>query len=190
MNWEAIGAIGELIGATGVIFSLVYLAVQIRNQIKENQIAVNNSLTQQWGELMQALAADQTLYGIWRRGVEDFEGLSEIERGRFSSILANFSQIFESVHLHHTEGRVDEQIWEGFELRIRDIFSTPGVRTWWSHRSHWHSKRFQTFISKEINSAQNDIVYTEIYTAMAGERSASPEAPKLRDGEPEGRDPR
>jgi hypothetical protein len=30
MNWDAIGAVAELLGAIGVIASLVYLAVQIR----------------------------------------------------------------------------------------------------------------------------------------------------------------
>ena len=30
MNWEAIGALGEMIGAVAVVVSLVYLAVQIR----------------------------------------------------------------------------------------------------------------------------------------------------------------
>ena len=30
MNWEAIGAVGEVLGAIGVIATLVYLAVQIR----------------------------------------------------------------------------------------------------------------------------------------------------------------
>ncbi len=30
MNWDAIGAIAELLGAIGVIASLVYLAAQIR----------------------------------------------------------------------------------------------------------------------------------------------------------------
>ena len=30
MNWEAIGATGEIIGAVGVIVTLVYLAIQIR----------------------------------------------------------------------------------------------------------------------------------------------------------------
>ena len=30
MNWEAIGAIGELLGALAVVVSLLYLAVQIR----------------------------------------------------------------------------------------------------------------------------------------------------------------
>ena len=31
MNWDAIGAIAELLGAVGVIASLVYLATQIRH---------------------------------------------------------------------------------------------------------------------------------------------------------------
>ena len=30
MNWDAVGAIAELLGAIGVIASLVYLATQIR----------------------------------------------------------------------------------------------------------------------------------------------------------------
>ena len=29
MNWEAIGAVGEILGAAGVIVTLVYLARQI-----------------------------------------------------------------------------------------------------------------------------------------------------------------
>ncbi len=34
MNWDAIGAIAELFGAVGVIASLVYLAVQIRQNTR------------------------------------------------------------------------------------------------------------------------------------------------------------
>ncbi len=33
MNWEAVGAIAEIIATFGVIISLVYLGLQIRGQI-------------------------------------------------------------------------------------------------------------------------------------------------------------
>ncbi len=39
MNWEAIGAIGEIIGAFAVVFSLASLATQIRSQNRESRIA-------------------------------------------------------------------------------------------------------------------------------------------------------
>ena len=38
MNWEAIGAIGEVVGATAVFISLLYLALQIRNSRRSDQI--------------------------------------------------------------------------------------------------------------------------------------------------------
>ena len=42
MNWEAIGAIGEVLGAAAVVVTLGYLAVQIR----QNSQAVKNSAAQ------------------------------------------------------------------------------------------------------------------------------------------------
>ena len=41
MNWEAIGAIGEITGATGVIISVAYLAIQIR----KNTASLNADIT-------------------------------------------------------------------------------------------------------------------------------------------------
>ena len=35
MNWEAASAIGEIVGAIGVMASLVYLAVQIRTNSED-----------------------------------------------------------------------------------------------------------------------------------------------------------
>ena len=39
MNWEMISAVGQMLGAIGVIISIVYFAAQIRNQNKESQRA-------------------------------------------------------------------------------------------------------------------------------------------------------
>ena len=37
LNWEAIGALGEIVGAVAVIATLVYLAIQIRQVINSVQ---------------------------------------------------------------------------------------------------------------------------------------------------------
>jgi hypothetical protein len=44
MNWDAIGAVGEILGAIAVFVSLLYLAIQIRsttNQSKSLMIALS-----------------------------------------------------------------------------------------------------------------------------------------------------
>ncbi len=51
MNWDAIGAIAELLGAIGVIASLVYLATQIRQsreQMSQNTQALRAGTYQQF----------------------------------------------------------------------------------------------------------------------------------------------
>ena len=35
MNWEAVSAIGQMVGAIGVVASLVYLAIQIRTNSED-----------------------------------------------------------------------------------------------------------------------------------------------------------
>ena len=39
MNWDAVGAIGEIVGAFAVVLSLVYLSIQIRTQNNESRLA-------------------------------------------------------------------------------------------------------------------------------------------------------
>ena len=55
MNWEMISAVGQMLGAIGVIISIVYLAAQIRNQNKESQRAAMNALTTHWSDLNRTL---------------------------------------------------------------------------------------------------------------------------------------
>ena len=45
MNWEALGAIGEIVGALAVVLTLGYVAVQIRQYTRSVKSATALSLT-------------------------------------------------------------------------------------------------------------------------------------------------
>ena len=46
MNWDAIGAVGELIGAIAVVITLVYLAIQIRQNTKTVRASTYQSVAE------------------------------------------------------------------------------------------------------------------------------------------------
>jgi hypothetical protein len=69
MNWEMLAAIGQLAAVIVGIPSLIYLAVQIREQNKERRHAAVNSLTVQWGDLTKSLHDDAEFAAIFLRGV-------------------------------------------------------------------------------------------------------------------------
>ena len=43
MNWEAIGAVGEIVGATAVVVTLIYVAVQVRHGDRDGARRVRGS---------------------------------------------------------------------------------------------------------------------------------------------------
>jgi len=168
MSWNEVAVFAEAAASFAVVVSLVYLAIQVRLQSKQNQMSVINSLTQQWVETTRVFAIDQDLYSIWKTGLTDFEGLSPDERGRFSSMMVGLTQIFEGLHLHHRMGRVDPELWQGFDCRLRDVFATPGAQTWWKLRRHWHTQRFQDYVDRAIASSGHVAGrYVAIYGANA-----------------------
>ncbi len=61
MNWDAVGAIGEVIGAAGVVVTLVYLALQIRRNSIATCSEVRQSLAEQQIQLINSRATDAFL---------------------------------------------------------------------------------------------------------------------------------
>jgi hypothetical protein len=61
VNWEAIGAIGEVVGALGVIATLVYLAAQIRQNSNVVRSATRQAISTAQTELGLQLAGNPNL---------------------------------------------------------------------------------------------------------------------------------
>ena len=60
MNWDAIGAIGELFGGIIVVASVVYLAAQIRLHIKTSQDEAYREVFSQLREQLHSLRWKRT----------------------------------------------------------------------------------------------------------------------------------
>ncbi len=85
MNWEMISAIGQMLGAIGVIISIVYLAAQIRNQNKESQRAAMNALTTHWSDLNRTLVENPEMAALWLRALRSFDDLDAFWMERSTS---------------------------------------------------------------------------------------------------------
>ena len=55
MNWAMLTAIGQLATVFIGVPSIIYFAIQLREQNRERRQSAVNALTVQWGELTKAL---------------------------------------------------------------------------------------------------------------------------------------
>ena len=75
MNWDALGAIGEIVGATAVVISVFYLAVQIRKQTVESRLTATRDVSDKRSGFMKLLVSDEDLSQIWLKVIRDYDSL-------------------------------------------------------------------------------------------------------------------
>ena len=90
MNWDAIGAIGEVVGALAVFISLLYLALQIRSSRRSDQIIAAAGVASAVDVWLSQIVCDEKLYELYRRGLTDYDSLNKSEKGRFSLMVLRF----------------------------------------------------------------------------------------------------
>jgi hypothetical protein len=160
VNWEAIGAVGELVAAAGVIFSLVYLASQIRSQNRESRLTAATEWTNQWNAFSVSFAENPRLSELWVKGCNDFSSLSPSEVIQYSAQCGRFFRVADGVYNQYRQGRLDGRTWQGLARTLEDIAQLPGVKAWWPTRAHWHSDDFRSYVQPFIDSTSPQSMYS------------------------------
>lgn len=146
MNWEAVGSVAELVGAVGVIASLLYLSAQIRHSTNASKLATSHSLStaaRQWSDPMQA---DPDLARIFQVGTEDPDQLDERERTRYVFVCFSFFRMFEDIHFQFEHGALDVDLWNGYCTHYGAYCVAPGFQQYWTRRREIFRPSFREFI--------------------------------------------
>ncbi len=129
MNWEAIGAIGEVLGAAGVIITLAYLAVQMRQSNRLAKRAAVQSVLAGRAEMNRFIASDPALTELFWRGMESpDEFVDEGERRRFATVFSTMSRHYEAIFLDNQEGLLPPGVWRSQESSMKRTMSMPGAQ--------------------------------------------------------------
>ncbi len=80
MNWDALGAIAELLGAVGVIASLFYVASQIRRNSGALEASTNQAVADATQQRLLVPAQSPELAAALAKGLSETSTLSPGER--------------------------------------------------------------------------------------------------------------
>jgi hypothetical protein len=160
-NWEAISAIGQIVGALAVVISLIYLASQVRGSARATRIASERSLVEMFIQFAQQLAVHPHLSELYCRGIHDFESLKGAEVVRFSAFMDQMFKLFEEAYHGQLERHMDARVWRGVDAALRDFNTYPGVQAWWRTRSQWFSEDFEKLINQLQQTAKAPRLFRE-----------------------------
>ena len=161
MNWEAISAVGQIVGAAGVIISVIYLAQQVRSNARQTRLASMRSMSDAFNQWLYGLAGNPQIGDLYYRGMRDLQSIEGADLPRFSALMDSLFRIYEDMYYQKLEGHLDPRVWLGFEAPMRDIIAYRGAQAWWRTPSHWFSREFQQFIDGLARAAASPSLYRE-----------------------------
>ena len=152
MNWEALSAIAGILGAIGVIITLIYLSVQVKQNNKQLRGEATASVYEYSRTLTEMLSANPELYKIALRGNEDLNTLTEWEKQRFTLWCLHETWMWEMCYKLYKQGAINKTLYHGKAKYWLQLHSSPGRREWWNTHAVMLSDEFYKDISMQLAS--------------------------------------
>jgi hypothetical protein len=145
MNWQAIGAIGEIGGAVAVLVSLIYLATQIRQNTKMMRSSAKQELTISTQNLIYK-AIDNS--DIWVKLTKGEQASSPEEDARMSLLVRAMLRGFEAQAYQYQAGLLEKDEWQALRAAIIGMCALPGVARYWEQLRPQMSQRLQSIVEE------------------------------------------
>ena len=132
MNWEAIGALGEVIGAAAVIITLVYLAMQIRQGTQLSQASAQQLLSNQVSAYQERIVANPERLRVFRSAMASWDQLSLDDQAVAHLLLGQLVNHFEQAYYFHKSGLVPTPMFDTYRALALSIIQSPGGSEFWT----------------------------------------------------------
>lgn len=155
MIWEAISAIAEVVGVIAIVVSLIYLAVQIRQNTKVARAATRQAIADSTENLGSDILNNGEIAEIFVRHING-EDLSAVENLRLQARCFRDMQHWENIFYQFNEGLVSPDQWSGFRKNLVALLGINAYREYWEHEASHYSDQFQAEMSSIIDESRTN----------------------------------
>ena len=151
---QLLGNFGELVGAIAVVATLIYLAVQIRQNTTALKSSTWQAIQNAEHAFDQSLVANEDTAQIWIKGADNGLDSFDDPAERFRCFLIGKQMVdqFQTHHYQHERGLVDAEFWQTWVSQFdQEIENSPGFGDVLRERYPHLRKSFQQFVDERTS---------------------------------------
>src|ERR1044071_63998 len=137
MNGDGIIAISQLVAAVGVILSLLFVGLQIKQNTRELQRAEHNSTMEQWTVIRQAIAQNRDIAELMTAGLQGERALDAADQLRLEQMLQENAWAAFHIWDRTQRGIFPKGTFEATAgALLATLLRTSGGESWWRKAKH------------------------------------------------------
>ncbi len=148
--------LAEIFGTVAIVVSLVYVAVEIRQNTRVTRLATAQNISRDLREANAIVANDTDMAEILLKGIESEAALTRAERLRLYFYLNLAYRVYENAYYQKQKGALDIYVWEGITANMKVGKSASVYQAFWRDRKQLFSQEFQDFYDEELVASEID----------------------------------
>jgi len=152
MSLEEAGAIAEIVGALAVVFTLIYLSIQIRESSKTNRLVATQSLlersTDVWAQGLYVPEARAL-----RQKFSSGESLTDAEKSDIRTLILVLLNNLQVSFLMGTEKLISNTVFDTFRERAITVKKLPHFDEIWDATKNIYTVEFQQWMDSLESSS-------------------------------------
>lgn len=151
---EDLGNLGDFLGGIGVVITLLYLALQIRqnNRLLKAETAAAHTrsiegTTEELGNWIGGIVENREVAEVWMKGLANLDELDDVGKLRFDYLGSRLLQAYQSIY-RRARNSGDDQIWEVCLAYIRMYLLRPGFSNLWQRSRSMYLAEFAAEVDR------------------------------------------
>jgi hypothetical protein len=149
MNLDSLARFGEFIAGVGVIVTLAYLAVQMRQNTQSVRANTNQRVADATVSITQSVYTSADVAQFFHKAAFTPAELSDLEKFRWHAMMTGIIRHFENMFVQKKLGTMDADVWMGMEQSIRQWCSLPGFVDWLAQNRGRLSSRLDAWLVEQ-----------------------------------------
>ena len=166
---ESLANLGEIVGAIAVVVSLIYLAVQVRQNTKAQRTENFSRALDRVAAMQANLTQDGDTAVILSKGIVELPKLTHKERIRFTFGMYELFGTFEFMFLASKDSAIPEEVWHRWSATVAWWLSYPGVQAWWEIKPAPFTDSFESYVNAIIENNPTDAERARRYDLFVAE---------------------
>jgi len=157
MSIQEWAAIAEIVGAVAVVASLVYLAVQIRQNthglsmsLKSTELAAFERNVDAGNRIREIFILNPDVSELFARGKSSYTDLGSSDKIRFGMLLSNVFSAFQGAYVRQLTYGNDPENFAGTERVLDSYIRCSGVRDWLSSNNPDWRPQFAALVQQRV----------------------------------------
>ena len=137
MSIQDWGAISEIVSALAVVASLIYLAMQIRQNTRQISLTLESAKLAAFERTVESsnhareiLITNPEVAELFLKGLSDYRNLPPSEKFRCNMLFRNVLSAFQGGYIRQLTTGGDSAQLEGTRKALNILLKNPGIRQW------------------------------------------------------------